>query len=111
MSDFSDDEDETQVEGTDGGTPGCSDSEDTSSQCMSTDDDSDNDFFQNNEWHIRENTVIPRKAADNVNKTVRNGNNNRAQCSAPENEKDTTSDENSGPVDRAFTKLTTTGPD
>ena len=56
------------------------------------------------------NTVIPRKTADNVNRTVRNGNNNRAQCLAPENEKDTTSDENSGPVDRALTKLTMTGP-
>ena len=66
-------------------------------------------FFQNNEWPIPENTVIPRKAADNVNRTVRNRNNNRAQCSAPENENDTTSDENSGPVDQPFTKLTTAG--
>ena len=85
------------------------DDEDTSSQSMSTDDDSDDDFFQNNEWPIPENTVIPRKAADNVNRTVRNGNNNRAQCSAPENENDTTSDENSGPVDRPFTKLKNSG--
>ena len=87
------------------------DDEDTSSQSMSTDDDSDDDFFHNNEWPIPENTVIPRKAADNDNRTVRNGNNNRAQCSVPENENDTTSDENSGPIDRPFTKLTTAGPE
>ena len=31
------------------GTSGCSDSEYTSSQCMSTDDDSDDDFFQYND--------------------------------------------------------------
>ena len=73
---------------TDDGTPGCSDSEDTSSQCMSTDDDSDDDFFQNNEWHNGQNTVIPGKTADDANRTVRNGNNNCAQCSAPENEND-----------------------
>ena len=67
-------------QGTDGGTPGCSDSEDTSSQCMSTDDDSDDDFVYNNEWPIPENTAIPRKAADNdnVNRTVRNGNNHQS---------------------------------
>ena len=59
------------------------DDENTSSQSMSTDDDSDDDFFHNNEWPIPENTVIPRKAADNVNRTVRNGNNNLAQCSVP----------------------------
>ena len=94
------------------------DDEDTSSQSMSTGltecgitvgDDSDDDFFHNNEWPIRENTVIPRKAAGNVNRTVRNGTNNRGHCSVPESENDTTSDENSGPNDRPFTKLTTTG--
>ena len=61
------------------------DEEEESSQSMSTNDDSDDDSFHNNEWPIRENTVIPRKAADNVNRTVRNGNNNLAQCSVPEN--------------------------
>ena len=85
------------------------DDEDTSSQSMSTNDDSDDDFFHNNEWPIPVNTAMPRKAADNVNRTVRNGNNNLAQCSVPENENDTTSDENSGPIDRPFTKLTTAG--
>ena len=94
------------------------DDEDTSSQCMSTGlteceisvgDDSDDDFFHNNEWPIPENTVIPRKAADNVNRTVRNGNNNRGRCSVPESENDTISDENSGPINRPFTKLTTAG--
>ena len=44
-----------------------------------------------------------------VNRTVRNGNNNRAQCLVPENENDTTSDENSGPIDRPFKKWTTAG--
>ena len=83
--------------------------DDEDSQSISTDDDSDDDFFHNNEWPIPENTVIPRKAADNVNRTVRNGNNNLAQCSVPENENDNTSDENSGPIDRPFTKLTTAG--
>ena len=71
---------------TDDGTPGCSDSEDTSSQCMSTDDDSDDDFFQNNEWHNGRNKVIPGKTADDANTTVRNRNNNCKQCSENENE-------------------------
>ena len=35
----------------DDGTSGCSDSEDTFSQCMSTDDDSEDDYFQYNNWH------------------------------------------------------------
>ena len=65
-------------------------------------------FFHNNEWPIPEYTVIPRKAAGNVNRTVRNGTNNRGHCSVPDSE-NTTSDENSGPIDRPFTKLTTTG--
>ena len=76
---------------------------------ISVGDDSDDDFFHNKEWPIRENTVIPRKAADNVNRTVRNRNNNRGRCSVPESENDTTSDEHSSPIDRPFTKLTTAG--
>ena len=47
-------------------------------------------LFRNSEWPIPENTVIPRKAADNVNRTVRNGNNNRGRCPVPESENDTT---------------------
>ena len=95
---------------TDDGTSGYSDSEDTSSQCMSTDDDSDDDFFyHNNDCHSVMNTVIPGQTADNANITVRNGNNNGAQCSAPENENETRSHVNSGPVGRAEPKLTTTG--
>ena len=64
----------------DDGTSGCSDSEDTSSQCMSTDDDSEDDYFQYNNWH--------------------NGmkDNNCALCSAPGNGNDDNSDVNSGPV-------------
>ena len=93
---------------TDDGTPGCSDSEDTSSQCMSTDDDSDDDFFQYNDWHNGMNTVMPGQTADDTNRTVRNGNNNCAQYSAPENGNDTKSDVNLGPVGRAKSKFTTT---
>ena len=94
------------------------DDEDTSSQSESTGltecgisicDDSDDDFFRNKEWPIPEHTVIPRKAADNVNRTVRNRNNNRGRCSGPGSEYDTTSDENSSQIDRPFTKLTTAG--
>ena len=93
---------------TDDGTPGCSDSEDTSSQCMSTDDDSDDDFFQYNDWHNGMNTVMPGQTAEDTNRTVRNGNNNCAQYSAPENGNDTKSDVNLGPVGRAKSKFTTT---
>ena len=93
---------------TDDGTPGCSDSEDTSSQCMSTDDDSDDDFFQYNDWHNGMNTVMPGQTADDTTRTVRNGNNNCAQYSAPENGNDTKSDVNLGPVGRAKSKFTTT---
>ena len=66
------------------------DDEDTSSQSRSTGltkcgisvcDDSDDDYFHNKEWPIPEDTVIPRKAADNVNRTVRNRNNNCGRCS------------------------------
>ena len=56
----------------------------------------DEDMFSQSE----SNTVIPRKAADNVNRTVRNRNNNRGRCSGPGSENDTTSDENSSPIDR-----------
>ena len=90
---------------TDDGTLGCSDS---SSQCMSTDDDSDDDFFQYNDWHNGMNTVMPGQTADDTNRTVRNGNNNCAQYSAPENGNDTKSDVNLGPVGRAKPKFTTT---
>ena len=74
----------------DDGTSGCSDSEDTYSQCMSTDDDSEDDYFQYNNWH--------------------NGmkDNNCALCSAPGNGNDDNSDVNSGPVGRAKSELTTT---
>ena len=74
----------------DDGTSGGSDSEDTSSQCMSTDDDSEDDYFQYNNWH--------------------NGmkDNNCPLCSASGNGNDDNSDENSGPVGRAKSELTTT---
>ena len=94
------------------------DDEDTSSQSRSTElsecgisacDDSDDDFFINKEWPIPEDTVIPRKADDTVNRTVGKRNNNRGRCSVPESEHDTTSDENYSPIDRSLTKLTTAG--
>ena len=74
----------------DDGTPGCSDA---SSQCMSTDDDSDDDYFQYNDWHNGMKMVMPGQTADDANKAVRNENNNGAQ---------------SGPVGRAKSELTTT---
>ena len=57
---------------------------------MSTDDDSEDDYFQYNNWH--------------------NGmkDNNCALCSAPGNGNDDNSDVNSGPVGRAKSELTTT---
>ena len=72
-------------------------------------DDSDDDFFINKEWPIPEDTVVPRKADDTVNRTVGKRNNNRGRCSVPESEHDTTSDENYSPIDRSLTKLTTAG--
>ena len=72
-------------------------------------DDSDDDFFRDKEWPIPEHMVIPRRAADNVNRTVRNRNNNRGRCSWPGSENDITNDENSNQVDRPFTELATAG--
>ena len=43
-------------------------------------DASDDDFFRDEEWPIPEHMVIPRMAADNVDRTVRNRNNNRGRC-------------------------------
>ena len=76
---------------------------------VSIGDDSDDDFFRDEEWPIPEHMVIPRMAADNVNRTVKNRNNNRGRCSWPGSENDITSDEKSSQIDRPFTKLTTTG--
>ena len=42
-------------------------------------DASDDDFFPDEEWPISEHMVLPRMAADNVNRTVRNRNNNRGR--------------------------------
>ena len=72
-------------------------------------DDSEDDFFRDEEWPIPEHMVIPRMTADSVNRTVRNRNNNRGRCSWPGSENDITSDENSSQIDRPFTKLTTAG--
>ena len=72
-------------------------------------DASDDDFFRDEEWPIPEHMVIPRMAADNVGRTVRNRNNNRGRCSWPGSENDITSDENSNHIDRPFTELATVG--
>ena len=47
-------------------------------------DDSDDEFFREEEWPNPEHMVIPRMAVDNVNRTVINRNNNRGRCSGPE---------------------------
>ena len=57
-------------------------------------DASYDDFFPDEEWPISEHMVLPRMAADNVNMTVRNRNNNRGRWSWPGSENDITSDEN-----------------
>ena len=72
-------------------------------------DASDDDFFCDGAWPIPEHTVIPSMAADNVNRTVRNRNNNRGRCSGPGSENDITYDEKSNQVDRPFTELATGG--
>ena len=72
-------------------------------------DASDDDFFPNEEWPISEHMVLPRMAADNVNRTVRNKNNNRGRWSWPGSENDITSDENYNQVDRPVTELATAG--
>ena len=72
-------------------------------------DTSDDDFFTDEEWPISEHMVLPRMAADNVNRTVRNRNNNRGRWSWPRSENDITSDENSNQVDRPVTELATAG--
>ena len=72
-------------------------------------DASEDDFVRDEEWPSPEHMVIPRMAADNVDRTVRNRNNNRGCCSWPRSENDITSDENSSQIDRPFTKLTTAG--
>ena len=71
--------------------------------------DSDDEFFRNEEWPIPEHTVIPRKTADNVNRTVRNTNKNRGRCSGPGSENGINSGANSSQIDRPFTILTTAG--
>ena len=70
-------------------------------------DTSDDEFFTDEEWPISEHMVQPRMAADNVNRTVRNRNNNRGRWSWPGSENDITSDDNSNQVDRPVTELAT----
>ena len=72
-------------------------------------DTSDDDFFTDEEWPISEHMVLLRMAADNVNRTVRNRNNNRGRWSCPGSENNITSDENSNQVDQPVTELATAG--
>ena len=83
-------------------TPGCSDWEDIM--------ESDESEGEDSGWRILEHTVIPVKAADHVDRTVTNRNNNRGRCSVPEVKNYTTSDENYSTIDRPFTNLTMAGP-
>ena len=53
--------------------------------------------------------VQPRSVADNVNRTVRNRNNNRGRWTWPGSENDITSDENSHLFDRPVTESATAG--
>ena len=70
------------------------------------------DYFSDTsdeEWPIPEQLVIPRMAADNVDRTVRNRNNNRGHCAWSGSENDITSDEICNHIDRPFTRLATAG--
>ena len=72
-------------------------------------DASDDDFFPDEEWPISEHMVLPMMAADKVNRTVRNRNNNRGRWLWPGSENDITSNENYNQVDRPVTELATAG--
>ena len=72
-------------------------------------DTSDDEFLTEEEWPISEHMVQPRMVADNVNRTVRNRNNNRGHWSWPGSENDSTSDVNYNLVDRPVTELATAG--
>ena len=69
----------------------------------------DDGFLTDEESLNSEHMVQPRMVADNVNRTVRNRNNNRGRWSWPGSEHDITSDENSDLFDRPVTESATAG--
>ena len=69
----------------------------------------DDGFLTNEESPNSEHMVQPRTVADNVNRTVRNRNNNRGRWTWPGSENDITSDENSNLFDRPVTESATAG--
>ena len=69
----------------------------------------DDGFLTDEESLNSEHMVQPRTVADNVNRTVRNRNNNRGRWSWPGSENDITSDENSDLFDRPVTESATAG--
>ena len=69
----------------------------------------DDGFLTDEESPNSEHMVQPMTVADNVNRTVRNRNNNRGGWSWPGSENDITSDENSNLFDRPVTESATAG--
>ena len=69
----------------------------------------DDGFLTDEESPNSEHMVQPRTVADNVNRTVRNRNNNRGRWTWPRSENYITSDENSNLFDRPVTESATAG--
>ena len=70
------------------------------------------DYFSDTsdeEWPTPEQLVTPCMAADNVNRAVRNRNNNYGRCVWSGSENDITSHEICNHIDRSFTRLATAG--
>ena len=70
------------------------------------------DYFSDTsdeEWPTHEQLITPCMAADNVNRAVRNRNNNHGRCAWSRSENDITSDEICNHIDRSFTRLATAG--
>ena len=72
-------------------------------------DTSDDEFLSEEEWPISEHMFQPRRVADNVDRTIRNRNNNSGCWSWPGSDNDYTSDEDSNLADRPVTNLNTAG--
>ena len=68
-------------------------------------DTSDDEFLSDEEWPISEHMFQPRRVADNVNRTVRNSNNNSGCWSWHGSDNDYTSNEDSNLVDRPVIKI------
>ena len=72
-------------------------------------DTSDDEFLSEEEWPSSEHMFQPRRVADNVDRTVRNRNNNSGCWSWPGSDNDYTSDEDSNLADRPVTNFNTAG--